>query len=174
MIETIQFYMSYPFVRYALIVGVLIALCSSLFGVSLVLKRFSFIGDGLSHVAFGAMAVASVFQSLYPLPHPSIVCAIRDYRDTPTCLMDTSRSKAGHHTAPWSVFFVLKITETLHPPSNRRLAPTFNRQHGKALFLWLVQGNNWGFVCRKKQEKTTKCCIVIAIYLILTRESGPI
>ena len=62
MIETIQFYMSYPFVRYALIVGVLIALCSSLFGVSLVLKRFSFIGDGLSHVAFGAMAVASVFQ----------------------------------------------------------------------------------------------------------------
>ena len=58
MIETIQFYMSYPFVRYALIVGVLIALCSSLFGVSLVLKRFSFIGDGLSHVAFGAMAVA--------------------------------------------------------------------------------------------------------------------
>lgn len=62
MIETIRFYMSYPFVRYALIVGVLIALCSSLFGVSLVLKRFSFIGDGLSHVAFGAMAVASVFQ----------------------------------------------------------------------------------------------------------------
>ena len=53
-------YMQYPFVRYALIVGVLIALCSSLLGVTLVLKRFSFIGDGLSHVAFGAMAIASV------------------------------------------------------------------------------------------------------------------
>ncbi len=53
-------YLSYPFVRYALIVGVLIALCASLLGVILVLKRFSFIGDGLSHVAFGAMAVASV------------------------------------------------------------------------------------------------------------------
>ncbi|WP_330622520.1 metal ABC transporter permease [Butyrivibrio sp.] len=53
-------YMQYPFVRYALIVGVLIALCSSLLGVTLVLKRFSFIGDGLSHVAFGAMAVAAV------------------------------------------------------------------------------------------------------------------
>ena len=52
--------MNYPFVRYALIVGVLIALCSSLLGVTLVLKRFSFIGDGLSHVAFGAMAVATV------------------------------------------------------------------------------------------------------------------
>ena len=55
-------YMQYPFVRYALIVGILIALCSSLLGVTLVLKRFSFIGDGLSHVAFGAMAIAAVFQ----------------------------------------------------------------------------------------------------------------
>ena len=55
-------YFSYPFVRYALVVGVLVALCSSLFGVSLVLKRFSFIGDGLSHVAFGAMAFATMFK----------------------------------------------------------------------------------------------------------------
>ena len=62
MFEKIAMYMDYPFVRYALIVGVLIALCSSLLGVSLVLKRFSFIGDGLSHVAFGAIAVASVMN----------------------------------------------------------------------------------------------------------------
>lgn len=55
-------YLSFPFVRYALVVGVLISLCASLFGVTLVLKRFSFIGDGLSHVAFGAMAVAGVFR----------------------------------------------------------------------------------------------------------------
>ncbi len=60
MFETLAFYLQYPFVRYALIVGVLIALCSSLLGVTLVLKRFSFIGDGLSHVAFGAMSVAAV------------------------------------------------------------------------------------------------------------------
>ena len=53
-------YLQYPFVRYALIVGVLISLCASLLGVTLVLKRFSFIGDGLSHVAFGAMAIATV------------------------------------------------------------------------------------------------------------------
>lgn len=53
-------YLQYPFVRYALIVGVLIALCASLLGVTLVLKRFSFIGDGLSHVAFGAMSIATV------------------------------------------------------------------------------------------------------------------
>ena len=62
MIEKLVFYMQYPFVRYALIVGVLIALCSSLLGVTLVLKRFSFIGDGLSHVAFGAMAIAAVLN----------------------------------------------------------------------------------------------------------------
>ncbi len=60
MINQLVAYMQYPFVRYALIVGILIALCSSLLGVTLVLKRFSFIGDGLSHVAFGAMAVAAV------------------------------------------------------------------------------------------------------------------
>ena len=59
-LETLIYYFSFPFVLYALIVGVLIALCASLFGVTLVLKRFSFIGDGLSHVAFGALAVASV------------------------------------------------------------------------------------------------------------------
>lgn len=62
MLEMLGIYFSYPFVRYALIVGVLIALSSSLLGVSLVLKRFSFIGDGLSHVAFGAMAVATVLD----------------------------------------------------------------------------------------------------------------
>lgn len=62
MITKLQFYLEYPFVRYALIVGVLIALCSSLLGVPLVLKRFSFIGDGLSHVAFGAMAIATVLK----------------------------------------------------------------------------------------------------------------
>jgi len=58
--STLAEYFSYPFIRYALIVGILIALSSALLGVILVLKRFSFIGDGLSHVAFGAMAVASV------------------------------------------------------------------------------------------------------------------
>ncbi len=62
MIDKLMLYLSYSFVRYALIVGVLIALCSSLLGVTLVLKRYSFIGDGLSHVAFGAMSVATVMK----------------------------------------------------------------------------------------------------------------
>ena len=72
MIDKLALYFEYPFVKYALLVGVLIALCSSLLGVTLVLKRFSFIGDGLSHVAFGAMAVAAVLnitnQMLIVLP----------------------------------------------------------------------------------------------------------
>lgn len=58
--EKLGAYLQFPFVRYALIVGVLIALCSSLLGVTLVLKRFSFIGDGLSHVAFGALAISGI------------------------------------------------------------------------------------------------------------------
>lgn len=79
MFEKLQFYLEFPFVRYALIVGVLIALCSSLLGVTLVLKRFSFIGDGLSHVAFGAIAVASVLNltnnMLIVMP-VTVVCAV--------------------------------------------------------------------------------------------------
>lgn len=62
MIAKFGMYLQYPFVRYALIVSVLVALCSALLGVTLVLRRFSFIGDGLSHVAFGAMSVATVMN----------------------------------------------------------------------------------------------------------------
>lgn len=61
-IEKLNLYFSYSFVRYALIVAILISLCASLLGVSLVLKRYCFIGDGLSHVAFGAMAVSSILK----------------------------------------------------------------------------------------------------------------
>ncbi|OWV01313.1 ABC transporter [Fibrobacter sp. UWR2] len=62
MIEKLSFYLDFPFVQYAIIVGVLVSLCSSLLGVTLVLKRYSYIGDGLSHVAFGALAIASVLK----------------------------------------------------------------------------------------------------------------
>lgn len=67
-LEKLALYLGYPFVRYALAVGVLIALCASLLGVTLVLKRFSFIGDGLSHVAFGAMAVSGVLGLTNDMP----------------------------------------------------------------------------------------------------------
>lgn len=76
---TLSFYLSKPFVINALIVGVLIALCSSLLGVTLVLKRYSFIGDGLSHVAFGAMAIAAVLGLTNNMPLVltiTVVCAV--------------------------------------------------------------------------------------------------
>lgn len=88
MIETLIQYFSFPFVRYAFIVGVLIALCSSLLGVTLVLKRFSFIGDGLSHVAFGGIAIASVLNlsnNMYlvlPITILSAILLLRAGKDT--------------------------------------------------------------------------------------------
>ena len=86
--ETLSFYLSFPFVRYAIIVGILISLCASLLGVTLVLKRFSYIGDGLSHTAFGAMAIGSVLgltnNMIIVLPI-TIVCAI--------LLLKTSQNK---------------------------------------------------------------------------------
>ena len=88
MIETLTLYFSFPFVRYAFIVGVLISLCSSLLGVTLVLKRFSFIGDGLSHVAFGAICIASVLnitQNMYlvlPITIISAILLLRTGRNT--------------------------------------------------------------------------------------------
>jgi zinc transport system permease protein len=79
MLNKIFFYLQFPFVRYALIVGILISLSSSLLGVTLVLKRFSYIGDGLSHVAFGAMAIATILKltdkMILILP-VTVICAI--------------------------------------------------------------------------------------------------
>ncbi len=84
----LSYYLSFPFVRYALIVSTLIALCASLLGVTLVLKRYSFIGDGLSHVAFGAIAIASVFNLtnnvwiVLPITIVAAVFILRSSRNT--------------------------------------------------------------------------------------------
>lgn len=78
--DAIGGYLGKSFAQKALIVGVLIALCAAMLGVSLVLKRFSFIGDGLSHVAFGAMAVASIMglteQKMVVIMPVTIVTAV--------------------------------------------------------------------------------------------------
>ena len=63
MAETIAEMLSYPFMVRGFIVGILVSLCSALLGVSLVLKRYSMIGDGLSHVGFGALAVAAAMNA---------------------------------------------------------------------------------------------------------------
>ncbi len=75
-IDKILEYIQYPFVVYALIVGTLIALCASLVGVPLVLKRFSNIGTGLSNVAFGAMVMAGVLQMRYDIPVVLIITIV--------------------------------------------------------------------------------------------------
>jgi zinc transport system permease protein len=77
--DKLVMYFQFPFVRYAFIVGILIALSSSLLGVTLVLKRFSFIGDGLSHVAFGAMAIATVLKlanNMVLILPITVICAV--------------------------------------------------------------------------------------------------
>lgn len=66
MLQNLAEMLSYPFMVRALTVGILLSLCAALLGVSLVLKRYSMIGDGLSHVGFGALAVASALH-LAPL-----------------------------------------------------------------------------------------------------------
>lgn len=78
-LSKIAMYWQFPFVRNAIVVGMLIAMCSSLLGVTLVLKRFSFIGDGLSHAAFGAMCIASVLHLTNNMPFvlaATVVCAV--------------------------------------------------------------------------------------------------
>ena len=84
--DELIYYFDFPFVRYALIVGVLIALCSALFGVTLVLKRFSFIGDGLSHAAFGALALAAVLrisnELIIVLPFTVVLAVLKTGQNT--------------------------------------------------------------------------------------------
>lgn len=78
-LQTLKLYFTFPFVQYAMVAGVLIALCSSLLGVTLVLKRFSYIGDGLSHVAFGALSVATVLKlsnNMFLILPATVICAI--------------------------------------------------------------------------------------------------
>ncbi len=101
MLEQIVEYMSYPFVVNALVAGVLIALCAALLGVPLVLRRLSFIGDGLSHVAFGAMAVATAmsFADTMALSLPVTVA----------CSLVLLRSRRGNAASGDAVLAMLSV-----------------------------------------------------------------
>ena len=141
--QRIGIFLQYPFVRYALIVGVLIALCSSLLGVTLVLKRFSFIGDGLSHVAFGAMAVAAVVgltnQMLIVLP-VTVVSAILLLRTG-----QNARVKGDASVALISVFALALgyLLMNLFPTSSNVSADVCGTLFGSVSILTLSSAEVW-------------------------------
>ncbi len=117
--QNLAMYFSFPFVQYAFIAGIMIALASSLLGVTLVLKRFSYIGDGLSHTAFGAIALASVFKiandTWFVLP-VTIICAILIL-----CVRENSKVKGDASVAMISVgalAFGYLILNIFSPPAN--------------------------------------------------------
>lgn len=133
----------YPFVRYAFIVGILIALCSSLLGVTLVLKRFSFIGDGLSHMAFGAMTVATVVSltntMIVTMP-VTIIAAILLLRSS-----QNSRIKGDAAVAMLSVgaLAIGYLLMSLFPPSSNVSNDVCKTLFGTVSILTLSKVDVW-------------------------------
>ena len=99
MIDTLVTYFSFPFVRYAFIVGILISLCSSLLGVTLVLKRFSFIGDGLSHVAFGGICLATVLGTFIKIPNDMYIVLPSQFY-APSCFYAPAKTQRFREMPP--------------------------------------------------------------------------
>ena len=141
--ESIATCFQYQFVRYAFIVGILVALCSSLLGVTLVLKRFSFIGDGLSHMAFGAMAVAAVVgltnNMIISMP-VTIVAAILLLRTS-----QNSRIKGDAAVAMLSVgaLAIGYLLMNLFPTSSNVSADVCTTLFGSVLILTLSTAEVW-------------------------------
>ena len=143
MFEPLHMYFQYPFVRYALIVGVLIALCSSLLGVTLVLKRFSFIGDGLSHVAFGAMAIASVLNitnnMLFILP-VTVICAILLLRAGQNTIIKGDAAIAMISVGALAIGYLLMNLFSTSPNISGDVCSTL---FGSTSILTLTEGEVW-------------------------------
>ena len=141
--ETIASYFQFQFVQYAFIVGILVALCSSLLGVTLVLKRFSFIGDGLSHMAFGAMAVAAVVgltnNMIISMP-VTIIAAILLLRSS-----QNSRIKGDAAVAMLSVgaLAIGYLLMNLFPTSSNVSADVCTTLFGSVLILTLSTAEVW-------------------------------
>lgn len=155
LINTLQMYLQYPFVQYALIVGVLVSLCSSILGVTLVLKRLSFIGDGLSHVAFGAMAVAGVVgvtnDMVIVLPI-TIVAAI-----VLLCAGQNAKIKGDASIAMLSVssLAVGYLLMNIFPASNNVSGDVCSTLFGSTSILTLSSTDVW-------------LCVILSIIVILT------
>ncbi len=141
--ELLEKYLAYPFVQYAMIVGILISLCSSLLGVTLVLKRFSFIGDGLSHVAFGAMAIAAVIgvtdDMLIILP-VTAVCAILLLRTGKNAKIKGDAAVAMISVGALAVGYLLM---NLFSPSSNLSGDVCSTLFGSTSILTLSQTEVW-------------------------------
>ena len=141
--EQLTGYLSFSFVRYALIAGVLIALCSSLLGVTLVLKRFSVIGDGLSHVAFGALAIATVLRlsnnMLLVMP-VTVVCAV-----ILLCANQTAKIKGDAAIAMLSVsaLAIGYLIQNLFSSSANISGDVCSTLFGSTLILTLSKSDVW-------------------------------
>ena len=141
--DKIVTYLQFPFVRYALIVGTLIALCSSLLGVTLVLKRFSFIGDGLSHVAFGAMAVAAIVgitnEMLLAMPI-TIICAVLLLRSGANAKIKGDAAVAMISVGALAIGYMLM---NLFPTSSNVSADVCTTLFGSTSILTLTGAEVW-------------------------------
>lgn len=156
--DKLQLYFSYPFVRYAFIVGLLIALCSSLLGVTLVLKRFSFIGDGLSHVAFGAMAVAAVTgltNKMYLIIPVTVLSAVLLLRTGQNTKIKGDAAVAMISVGALAIGYMLM---NLFPSSSNISADVCSTLFGSTSILTLKKADVW--LC------TIMAAIVIAVFII--------
>ena len=117
---------AYPFIVRAFVVGILVSLCASLLGVPLVLKRYSMIGDGLSHVSFGALAVA-VACGFAPLAFSVPVVVASAF----LLLRIAEHSRIGADAA---IAAVAAETPAEHPPRNKRLSQAERESFRSAVF----------------------------------------
>ena len=136
-------YFQFPFVQRAFVVGVLIALCSSLLGVTLVLKRFSFIGDGLSHVAFGAMAIAAVLNlsnNMYLVLPVTIVAAVLLLRTGKNTKIQGDAAVAMISVASLALGYLIM---NLFKPSNNLAGDVCSTLFGSYSILTLTKSEVW-------------------------------
>lgn len=138
-----MFHLNFPFVQRAFVVGILVALCSSLLGVTLVLKRFSFIGDGLSHVAFGAMSVAAVLNltnNMYLVLPVTVVAAILLLRTGKNTKIQGDAAVAMISVASLALGYLIM---NIFKPSNNLSGDVCTTLFGSYSILTLTPGEVW-------------------------------
>ena len=137
------FHFNFPFVQRAFIVGILVALCSSLLGVTLVLKRFSFIGDGLSHVAFGAMSIAAVVNlsnDMYLVLPVTVIAAILLLRTGKNTKIQGDAAVAMISVASLALGYLIM---NIFKPSNNLSGDVCSTLFGSYSILTLTKGEVW-------------------------------